>query len=182
MDRRLFFSGISGGVLFFLAWASLSWAATVSIPNTAVKTGTWTIQVPIQVNQADGIAGFQFALVYDPSILQATGWSNGSLTTGAAWTPVANLNLKDQGQVLIGSYGFEAGTPGQIIALPSGSGSLVQILFNVLGGRGDYTYLSLTTCKLVNNAGVEIASNSLAGLLSIAEETPILIYLPIIFK
>ncbi len=50
------------------------------------------------------------------------------------------------------------------------------------GGAGDYTYLSLTTCKLANNAGTEIASNSLAGRILITEDAPFLIYLPIIFR
>ena len=181
MSRRFLLAGIAGGVLILLAWVSPSWAVTVSIPNSMIQTGTAAVQIPIQVNQADGIAGFQFALVYDPSILQATGWSNGSLTSGSTWTPVANLNLKDQGQVMIGSYGFTAGTPGQIVSLPSGGGSLIKIIFTVLGGTGDYTYLSLTTSKLVNNTGTEIASNSLAGRILIIEDAPVMIYLPIIF-
>jgi len=182
MTRKFFLAGIA--VLFFslLGLTSLSWAVTVSIPNSMVQTGTATVQIPIQINQADGIAGFQFALVFDPSVLQATGWSKGSLTSGTAWNPLANLNLQSQGQVMIGSYGFETGTPGQIISLPSGGGSLIKILFNVLGGTGDYTYLSLTTSKLVNNTGTEIASNSLAGRILIIEDAPVMIYLPIIFR
>jgi hypothetical protein len=165
-----------------LIWTSPALTATVSIPNANVKAGTATVQIPIQINQADGVAGFQFALVFDPTVLQATGWSKGSLTSGSAWNPLANLNLQSQGQVMIGSYGFEAGTPGQIISLPSGGGSLIKILFNVLGGTGDYTYLSLTTSKLVNNTGTEITSNSLAGRILIIEDAPVLIYLPIIFR
>jgi hypothetical protein len=147
-----------------------------------MPTGTATIQVPVQVNQADGIAGFQFALVFDPTVLQATGWSKGSLTSGNPWNPVGNLNLRNQGQVMIGSYGFEAGPPGQILSLPSGGGSLIKIIFNVLGGTGDYTYLSLTKCKLVDTTGVDIASNPLAGRISIGEEAPVLLYLPIILR
>ena len=77
-----------------------------------IQTGTATVQIPIQINQADGVAGFQFALVFDPSVLRATGWSKGSLISGTAWNPVANLNLRSQGQVMIGSYGFGPGTPG----------------------------------------------------------------------
>jgi hypothetical protein len=83
--------------LSLLIWTSPALTATVSIPNANVKAGTATVQISIQINQSDGVAGFQFALVYDPSILQATGWSKGSLTSGTAWNPVANLNLQSQG-------------------------------------------------------------------------------------
>jgi hypothetical protein len=183
MKRKFLWSGIAVVVLFLFAWISSSDAVTVYVPNSMVQTGTATVQIPIQINQADGIAGFQFALVFDPSVLQAAGWSKGSLTSGTAWNPVANLNLQSQGQIMIGSYGFLVGTPpGQIISLPSGGGSLIKIIFNVLGGTGDYTYLSLTTSKLVNNTGTEIASNSLAGRILIIEDAPVLIYLPIIFR
>ena len=182
MKRKSLWSGIAMVVLFLFTWISSTGAVTVSIPNSMIQTGTATVQIPIQINQADGVAGFQFALVFDPSVLQATGWSKGNLTTGNAWNPVANLNLQSQGQVMIGSYGFVAGTPGQIISLPSGGGSLIQILFNVLGGAGDYTYLSLTTSKLVNNNGTEIASSSLAGRILITEDAPVQLYLPIIFR
>jgi hypothetical protein len=181
MQKIPLWLGICVVALTVLGIGSLSWAATVSIPNTQVPTGTATIQVPVQVNQADGIAGFQFALVFDPTVLQATGWSKGGLTSGNFWNPVGNLNLRNQGQVLIGSYGFDPGVP-RIASLSPGSGSLITINFNVLGGTGAYTYLSLTTCKLVNNTGVDIASNSLAGRISIGEETPVLLYLPIILR
>lgn len=39
MDRRLFFPGTAGGFIFLLVWASLSVAATVSIPITKGADG-----------------------------------------------------------------------------------------------------------------------------------------------
>jgi hypothetical protein len=180
MKKRLLWPGIAVLVLSLLAWMSSSGAATVSIPNTQVPTGTATIQVPIQVNQANGIAGVQFGLVFDPTVLQATGWSKGSLTSGTFWNPVANSNLP--GQMMIGAYGFDAGPPPEIISLAAGSGSLVEIIFNVRGGDGDYTYVSLTGCKLSDSAGTEIASTCLAGRVSIGEDTQRELYLPLIFK
>ena len=181
MKREFLCSGIAVVVLFLFSLISSSWAATVSIPNTAVKTGTATIQVPIQVNQANGIAGVQFGLVFDPTVLQATGWSKGSLTSGDFWNPVGNLNLP--GQVMIGAYGFNAGPPPEIKSLTTGTGSLVEIIFKVLGGAGGYTYVSLTGCKLVDTAGAEIASTCQAGLVSIVQdEGPRELYLPLIFN
>ena len=180
MKRKFLGTGIAVVVLFLLAWISSSGAATVSIPNTTVQTGTVTIQVPIQVNQAEGIAGVQFALVFDPTVLQATGWAKGSMTSGIAWNPVGNLNLP--GQVMIGAYGFNAGPPPEIKSLAAGTGSLVEIIFKVLGGAGGYTYVSLTGCKLADNAGSEIASTCLAGRVSIGEDSQRELYLPLIFK
>ena len=48
--------------LFLVLMVSPAWAATVSIPNTTVQTGTATIQVPIQVNPADGIETLTIAI------------------------------------------------------------------------------------------------------------------------
>ena len=181
MKRKFLGSGIAVVVLFLFAWISSSGAATVSMPNTTVQTSTATIQVPIQVNQADGIAGFQFGLVFDPTVLQATGWSKGSLTSGNFWNPVANLNLP--GQVMIGAYGFNAGPPPEIKSLATGTGSLVEIIFKVLGGAGGYTYVSLTGCKLADSAGAEIPSTCQAGLVSIVQDDgPRELYLPLIFN
>ena len=181
MKRKFLWSGIALVVLFLFAWVSSSGAATVSIPNTQVKMGTATIQVPIQVNQANGIAGVQFGLVFDPTVLQATGWAKGGLTSGDFWNPVGNLNLP--GQVMIGAYGFNAGPPPEIKSLAAGTGSLVEIIFKVLGGAGGYTYVSLTGCKLVDTAGAEIASTCQAGLVSIVkDEGPRELFLPLIFN
>jgi hypothetical protein len=181
MKRKFLWSGIALVVLFLFAGISSSMAATVSIPNTQAQTGTATIQVPIQVNPADGIAGFQFALVFDPTVLQATGWAKGGLTSGNFWNPVANLNLS--GQVMIGAYGFNAGPPPEIKSLAAGTGSLVEIIFKVLGGVGGYTYVSLTGCKLADGAGTEITSTCQAGLVSIVKDDgPRELYLPLIFN
>jgi len=181
MKRKFLCSGAAVAFLFLFAWISYSGAATVSIPNTQVQTGTATVQVPIQINQADGIAGFQFGLVFDPTVLQATGWSKGSLTSGNFWNPVGNLNLP--GQVMIGAYGFNAGPPPEIKSLAAGTGRLVEIIFKVLGGAGGYTYVSLTGCKLADSSGLEITSTCQAGLISIVQDdSPRELYLPLIFN
>lgn len=181
MKIRMSFSGIAWGVVFFWALVSSVWAATVSIPNTAVKATTTTLQIPIRIDPADGIAGFQFGLVFDPTVLQATGWAKGGLTSGNSWNPAANLNLP--GQVMIGAYGFSAGPPPAITPLASGQGDLVEIVFQVLGSGGDFTYVSLTGCRLADAAGTEIPSTCLAGLVSIEQGDVIReLYLPLIFK
>ena len=181
MEKKLLWRGIAGLLIILMIWVSSSGAATVSIPNTQVPKGTATIQVPIQVNPAAGIAGFQFALVFDPTVLQASGWSKGSLTSGNFWNPVGNLNLS--GQVMIGAYGFSAGPPPEIKSLAAGTGSLVEIIFKVLGGVGGYTYVSLTGCKLADSAGAEITSTCQAGLVSIVQDDgPRELYLPLIFN
>ena len=180
MERKHPYARVIMVWIGLLLYFPQAFAVTVSIPNSMVQTGTGTVQIPIQINQADGIAGFQFALVYDPSVLQATGWSKGSLTSGNFWNPVGNLNLP--GQVMIGAYGFNAGPPPEIKSLAAGTGSLVEIIFKVLGGAGGYTYVSLTGCKLADNAGSEIASTCLAGRVSIGEDSQRELYLPLIFK
>ena len=100
-------------------------AVNLSIPNSSAAPSS-TVSIPIDVGQANGIAGFQFTLAFDSTVLKATGASAGSLDSG--WTITPNTNTS--GQITIG------GLSSTLTPLSSGSGSLVKIQFNVIGQDG----------------------------------------------
>ena len=115
----------------------------VEVPKEDIGTG---IQVPINIDDATGVAGFQFTVTFDGSVLQATGAVAGSLTTGWVVTP----NTGTPGQVQIG--GFDATLTG----LAGGTGSLLLINFTVTGVPGDTTGLTLTNAIITDNLSVPI--------------------------
>ncbi len=53
----------------------------VSVPNDSASANA-TFLLPIQINEVSGIAGAEFKLNYDPTILKATNVSTTNLTTG----------------------------------------------------------------------------------------------------
>ena len=141
----------------FLGFASFSNAVTVSIPNTEIAPGTTTVEIPINVDNATGVAGFQFRVTFNNAILQATGAKVGSLTSG--WTVTPNTTVSGQ----INVVGFDPSATG----LSGGSGSLCILQFNVVGKAGETTDLIFTQCKLSDAESATISSTSTNGVFHI---------------
>lgn len=136
--------------VFLFIMCAVSYGITVSIPNTAVNPGTTTVQIPINIDNANGVAGFQFTVSFDNSVLNATGAIAGSLTGG--WFLQVN---PQQGQ--IGVAGVSSTELGSV------SGSLCILQFNVVGTPADSTNLNFTVHKLSNFQAQEIAHNATNG-------------------
>ena len=84
---------------FFLILLSISthaFAATISIPDNDAVAGA-EVEIPVTVDDAKGMAGFQFTITYDASVLQATGAAVGELTSGWMITP----NTTDKGHMKV---------------------------------------------------------------------------------
>ncbi|MBI5196247.1 MAG: hypothetical protein HZA10_07985 [Nitrospirae bacterium] len=141
-------------VAMFLPVSAFS--AVVSIPDTQVDAGVM-IEIPVMVDNAAGIAGFQFTITYDLSVLRATGAVGGNLTTG--WMITTNINTA--GQIIVG------GLDTSLTGLSGGSGSLAGLVFNVVGNPGDSTLLNFTFTKLTDTMGVVIPSSATSGTFSI---------------
>jgi hypothetical protein len=74
MLKKSFFIGVVCVSLAFFTTLSPGYALNVSIPNTNTPVGTPSVQIPVNVDLANGIAGFQFTVTFDPALLQATCW------------------------------------------------------------------------------------------------------------
>ncbi|MCM8759130.1 MAG: cohesin domain-containing protein [Candidatus Omnitrophica bacterium] len=130
-----------------------AFGVTVSIPNTSVNPGTATVQIPVNIDDATGVAGFQFKINFDNTVLNATGAIAGSLTTG--WTVIPNTGTP--GQIQVG--GFSA-TP-----ITGGSGSLCILQFNVVGTPASTTNITFTSDghKLTDFQAVQIPNTAQNG-------------------
>src|SRR4030067_3542456 len=105
-------------VLFILS--TTAFAGSLSIPNMSGEKGD-VVEIPIDVNNAVSMAGFQITVNYDPAVLDCTRAVPSELTKG--WGVTAN---PPEGQVKIG--GFDPTLSG-----PSGRGTIVKLVCTVIG-------------------------------------------------
>ncbi|MCD6221880.1 hypothetical protein J7K25_06965, partial [bacterium] len=146
--------------ILFLGFIGFSYAdPTVSIPDTTVAAGTATVEIPINIDNGTGIAGFQFTVTFDQNVLNATGATAGSLTSG--WTITSNPTV--EGEITIA--GFDPSLNG----ISGGSGSLCILQFNVVGNPGQSTDLIFTVSKLRDNQSNPIPFSSLNGTFTILQ-------------
>ena len=143
-------------LVLFLSLSALTFKAHISIPNTDANVGS-IVEIPINVKDASGIAGFQATVTYDASVVQATGVTVGELTSGWMITP----NIKNEGQISV--VGIDTSLKG----LQGSSGSLVKLKFKIVGQSGKRSNLKFTMCKLSDTSGVEIPSNCKQGSIKI---------------
>jgi len=139
-------------VLIFLGVTSHVFAATITIPDTSADVGGIVV-IPVNVDNAKGIAGFEFTITYDASALKATGTVAGDITSGWMITP----NTTQSGQLKV------AGLDTSLTGLSGVSGTLVKLQFKVLGKPGKKNDLEFTICKLSDSKGNKILSTCKPG-------------------
>ena len=144
----------------FLVFSS-GFGANVSIPASSGTSGS-TVQIPININDATGVAGFQFTVTFDNSVLNATGATTGSLTTG--WTIIPNTS--NSGRIIVGGVAPDPRKP-----LTGGSGSLCVLKFNVVGVPSSATNLNFSVSKLSDNNGQLISHTNQNGTFTVAGGT-----------
>jgi len=123
---------------------SLGPCRTVTAEDTTAAAGDIDVPIPITVNDATGIAGFDITMTYDPTVITATGAQTTTLTNG--FSIIANTS-----------------TPGTIVisaaratAITSGSGAIVEVLIDVIGPEGATSPENLVIVQLNNEAGSPI--------------------------
>jgi hypothetical protein len=139
-------------VLIFLSVTTHAFAATISIPDTNADAGGEVV-IPINIDNAKGIAGFEFTITYDASALKAIGAVAGELTSRWMITP----NTTESGQIKV------AGLDTSLTGLSGVSGTLVKLQFKVLGKPGKKSSLEFTVCKLSDSKGTKIVSTCKPG-------------------
>ncbi len=143
---------------------------TVSVSATASGTpGQTGVAVPISVTDASGIAGADITLTFDSSILTATNAQLTTLTSGfTLQTPTIS-----PGQITISMT--------QATGIPSGSGAILNVIFNVNPSAvgGTYSVLTLQSVSLLNQSAQPILCAKLPGLfMVIPAENPDLTNFP----
>lgn len=112
------------------AWGSALAQATVSLSATPnpVNVGS-TVQVSVNISGALDLYAYQFSLLFNPAVLQATGSSDGSFLSGGGtvfFVPGAIDNTA-------GSISFTAASLLGLLPGVDGSGTLATLNFNVTG-------------------------------------------------
>jgi len=103
------------------------------------------IKVPITIQNANGMAGAQFDLSYNPNVAVATAVEIGHLVKD--FMLAANLSEADKGNVRIGLVGTNGVT---------GNGTLVVVTFKIKGKMGDKTPLKILNLELNDEKGEPI--------------------------
>lgn len=128
-------------ILFLMGTAFNALAATLCMPNN--QSPSASIEIPIEIDGGGGIAGFQFTVTYDSSVLNCTSAVAGDLTSG--WTIIFNPVT---GDIL--------GVNPSLTPLAAGiSGSLVKLQCDYAGGLTD---ICLSAIKLKSEVAEEIPS------------------------
>ncbi len=132
-------------VLCMVFSTAYCFGATVSIPDTTGGTGS-NVEIPVEIDIPSGIVGFQFTVVFDSSVLEATDVVSGTLTQG--WLIFYNTEVPGQIQVDI--------LNGDLGELGNEAGSLAKLVFLVQGEADETTTLSFTEAMFYNSLAEEI--------------------------
>ena len=113
-----------------LAMSVCAFAASVSIPAMAGDAGA-TYDIPVNIDDATGVAGYQFTVTYNASVLNCTEAPRGSLTAGFD-TPSTTIT---SGKVI--TLSIEP----NLTELGAGTGSLAFLKCTATGSPGAVTSL-----------------------------------------
>ncbi|HEY7907086.1 MAG TPA: cohesin domain-containing protein, partial [Wenzhouxiangella sp.] len=131
----------------------LSDTATLSLPNIVAGRGQ-TIEVPVSLNNSQGMVSAQFTINFDPSVIKVASTTLGNLTAG--WTQAVNTSQA-------GAITVSMATGGGGV---SADGSVLRISFEAHGQPGETTALTLSNVAIndgsipvqVGNGQIEIDS------------------------
>lgn len=137
--KRLLILLTTFSVMF--AKASFSQPIEVSLPDTSATENT-QIAIPIRVGDLTGrnVIAYQTRIAFDEGVLDALSASSSGTLSGAFGPPT--VNMANDGEISVGGFGTSP---------LSGSGTLVELIFNVVGQSQDTTNLIIDT--FVFNSG-----------------------------
>lgn len=135
-------------------------ARNVSIPATT-GTGGSSVSIPINIDDASNIAGMDFTVSFDNTVLTPKDPAAETTTLTNGFTLSSNTGT---GQIII--------SLAKSTAISSGNGSLVNMLFTVNSSvqSNTSTNLIFTNCKLNDVNGTEIPSQTSNGTFTVSQE------------
>ncbi len=132
-------------IIAVLIVASLGFAREISIPDI---TGSQqqAISVPVNIDDASKIAGFQFTIDYDHSVCEPVDVKARDLTSN--W--MVAMNVKSAGKVKV--IGFNP----TLKPLSASEGSLFVLSFRVVANNAESIKLKVSSGKLVDSKGKKL--------------------------
>jgi len=130
-------------------------AATIKLPSDAKALSGGVAEIPVSIESAAGVAGFQLTINYNGRILQLIEALPGDLT--ANWLIAANRLSDNSLRVL----GVDMSLQGISVT----SGTLCILRFKVTGDPGSSTYLNFESqyCIIADESGGKIDSSFIDG-------------------
>ncbi|NIR48733.1 hypothetical protein GWO43_09875 [candidate division KSB1 bacterium] len=132
----------------------------VSIPNVDGEEST-TVAIPIEVGDLTGrnVISYQAVVTFDESVLDATGASSSETLTASFGSPTVNTDV--DGEITVGGFGTSP---------LSGSGTFVNLIFNVVGQPGATSNLDFAS--FLFNSG-NPAANTQGGIFIVNSVVPV---------
>ncbi|MFZ5906453.1 MAG: cohesin domain-containing protein [Nitrospirota bacterium] len=144
-------------LLCILIIPAQAYATAVSMPDLNADPLA-AVNVPVNVDDGAGLAGYQFTVTYDAAVLACTGAQKGSLTQG--WdTPTVNATIPGQITVL--------SIDPNLVELGSGGGSLVILVCTAADNPGGTTSLHFDVVAVSDGEGNPVPATSDDGSLTI---------------
>lgn len=135
---------------------------TLSIPTNLSGPTNTVIEVPINIDDASGVAGFQTDLLFNSGILSPEGIVRGSLIANVAdWT--VDLQSVGNGRIRI------IGANTKAVPLTGGAGDLVKVRFRISpqAATNSFTTLDFVGTVLSQNRAVDIPAVTQSGKLTV---------------
>ena len=130
-----------------------AFAAKVSLPSKNADAGA-TVEIPVNIDNATGLAAYQITITYDKTVLTCTQVEKGYLTQ--RWdTPAANTTVP-------GKITFLSTDP-NLQELSKGSGSLAILKCTAAANPGKRTALRTTNVLLSDGKGTPISATPVDG-------------------
>lgn len=136
---------------------------TLSIPTHLSGPTNTVVEVPINIDDASGVAGFQTDLLFNPGILSPEGVVKGSLIANVAdWT--VDLQSVGSGRIRI------IGGNTKAVPLTGGAGDLVKIRFRISpqAVTNSFTTLDFVGTILSQNRAADIPVVTQSGKLTVS--------------
>ncbi|GAG03323.1 unnamed protein product, partial [marine sediment metagenome] len=128
--------------------------ALMLVADSATVAAGDTVQVPVRLENAGGLASLGFNLHYDPAVVEAVDVVKGSLLQSFTFVPNAN----EPGIV---RFGFASTTE------KSGSGWAAVVEFRAVGSAGSTSDLTFTDVVAASAAGATLDIGTEAGVITI---------------
>jgi hypothetical protein len=145
--------------LLYLFIPNNALAVKVTVPATHAYKGE-EVEIPVNVDYAKALAGFQMMVTYDFLALSASDVTSGDLSPVSSWVIVRDTDTP--GQITIVAYNPSLAEPSRT------SGSLVNLLFYVIGGQqGSDINIDISNVLISDIYGNEIPSSATSGLFHI---------------
>ena len=125
----------------------------IGVRSATVAPGS-TVQIPIEIRQANDIGSMNFVLAYDPAVLVVANVERGALLGEALFA----VNTNERGTIRFGLATLSG---------VSGSGALAYVEFEATGGSGSSSPIALSEMLATDTSGEALYPDTEDGVVTV---------------